>query len=69
MDGNYCGIEKMALPKDVIFGNEALKSDIAHDGIDRFFHGHRKPQNPYQSDYVNYYPATIPVQPIQPYGM
>lgn len=59
----------MALPKDTLFRDEAIKSGMAHDGIDRFFHGHRQPQNPYQADYANYYAATIPIQPVQPYGM
>lgn len=61
----------MALPKDTMFRDEAFKSGVAqaHDGIDRFFHGHRQPQNPYQSEYANFYPATFPIQAGQPYGM
>lgn len=62
----------MALPKDTtIFRDEAMKSSMAngHDGIDRFFHSRRQPQNPYQTDYANYYQATLPIQPVQPYGM
>lgn len=59
----------MGLPKDNFFRDEAMKSGMAHDGIDRFFHGYRQPQNPYQTEYANYYQASLPVQPVQPYGV
>lgn len=58
----------MAVLKDAIFRDE-IKSGMAHDGIDRFFFKRRKPQNPYQADYAAYYPATLPVQPMQTYGL
>lgn len=57
------------MPRDTILRDEAIKSGMAQDGIDRFFHRNRQPQNPYQSDYANYYPAMLPIQPVQPYGM
>lgn len=62
--------EGMPLPQDSAFlRDDAFKNGMTHDGIDRFFHHHRRPQNPYQSEYANYYQATSPIQPIQTYGM